>query len=433
MAVAEAIAEAAADAAVAAAAASASIVALVGETAAGIAADAIMAAIPGLSELGTVGGCLIDASGDILIDTATSTAERIVVRRIADKVIAKASGKFGFSYHNLMTAFSKSYERTAKTASVVKIARASAIAAVNVCCANGTQCAQTMKIKCPPPEAGHSGLLGPSDGGSSTIPVAGSPLTWRNGLPSYSGVGASRVIHFPLNMICGDTPTTVHTFAAATTCYQATLRNLRLQIEMSKRWRNVAQHPCTSLLYGATEDPFDDYCTVFRVPYSFASFDTGINGTKRIYYSEAPFCKSMEEATRSMLLASKVLPPDGLIPFFWSPTENCDLPRPGVRVRRIGPPLPVPTDDDMPTIMWTVLWVILGLFGTVLLAAGINAALHLHTHGLIRELPKRLSNWASAHDEDEDEVDERKGSDASVAGPTKESKPLFRVRLPTDK
>lgn len=371
--------------AIAVASAAASAIATITEAAAGIAAELVADAI-GLSGLDT----LADAGVDLATDAVVSEAEKALVRQVANKVIAKLSGKYGLSYHNLLKVFGKSYERIHKTATAVKIAHTAAGAALQVCCQE-TTCKSTTTLTCP---TGNSGrLLSETDRRDQTH------------FPSWNCLGANSDYEFPTTIMCGEQEQTVRTFEEAKRCYAETLRNMRLQMEMSKRWRNVAQHACSVLLYGATEDPNDEYCTVFRVPHSSAVYETEISSRNRtespVYLNEMPYCASLEIATKSMLLAAKVMPPDGLMPFIWAPRSDCTLARPGVRVSRINPILPAP-DDDTDNIVWYVFSIVIGVAAAVVIAAIINVFMHRHTHAQLKKQNDTIKT--SRHDNKDPQV-----------------------------
>ena len=131
------------------------------------------------------------------------------------------------------------------------------------------------------------------------------------------------------------------------------------------------------VLFGATEDPNDPYCTVFRVPESGAT-----DGTAN--YTEVPYCRDMETATRSMLLSSMLFPPHGLKPFVWAPTATCDLAIPGVRVTRIFPRIPTPTPTEAVPLIALCTSIL-----TAIATVGIITCLcHRHTHRLIKSVMK---------------------------------------------
>ena len=372
-------------------AATATGVAVIAESAAGIAASILAEAI-GVTGLDTLASIGLESVEEIGIDYVLSAAARTAVRKVAQKVIAKLSAKhYDISYHNLVTIFSKNYEKVEKTATAVKIARTAGAAAFEVCCTQGEACKKTMALKCPEESEEASGEASEAESNerrlSSGANVTSEDTFGRvNGMPNFNIIGATPDFEFPVAMVCGIQKTVVHSFEDAKSCYLETLRNMRLQVETSTQWRYVAQHGCATLLFGATEDPNDEYCTVFRIGRSGARYDAQRRGGRSVYFTETPQCASIEMATKSMLLASKLLPPDGLIPFFWSPDPTCELPRPGVRVSKMLPPKPLPNDDEAPPILGTVLWLVVSVLGTLLVAAVVGYIMHRRTHSLIRRL-----------------------------------------------
>lgn len=365
---------------IALASAAASAIAAITEVAAGVAAELVADAIG-------VGGLdvLAEAGVDWASDAAISEAEKVLVRQVASKVIAKLSGKYGLSYNNLLKVFGKSYENIQKKASAVKLAHTAAVAALHVCCQD-TTCKGTTKAKCPT-ETNRRSLS----------------ETNRREFPMWNGLGANTDYEFPTTIMCGKQEQIVRTFDEAKRCYANTLKNMRLQMEMSKNWRAVAQHECNVLLYGATEDPNDEYCTVFRVPHSSTVYENEIissnRTTKSIYLSDMPYCASLEMATKSMLLAAKIMPPDGLMPFIWAPRSNCTLARPGVRVSQINPMLPAPNDDTN-DVVWYALAVVIAVLVAVVAAAIINIFMHRSTHKKLDKMD--IFNANTQREEDAD-------------------------------
>lgn len=335
------------------------------------AAFAIALAIPELDIAGisSIAGVALDTGVDAAVDEGASAllqgAGRLLARKVLSTVVDKGAKK---TYSNLLKIYTKAYERHEKIAKKIKTVHLVANAALNTCCLPNSGCAVPLHLKCASESASAS-----FRGGDASFLRAGGAANSSSAWPhSLNHLGATTDLTFPMTQMCGEATQSVDSLAAATHCYEQTLRNLQLKVEMSSGWRSVSQHACNIVLFGATPYPDDGYCTVFKVPASGAA----LGGA---HYTEMPHCATMEVATRSMLLASKTFPPDGLLPYIWAPTSTCELTRPGVRLSRILPSIPMPTPSEaVPTIA------LLSSIGAALLVVGvITTLMHRHTHYLL--------------------------------------------------
>lgn len=351
--------------------AAAAVTATISETV----AFAVAMAIPELDITGisSIAGVIMDTGADAVIDEGTSIILKAGARVIAENVIKKMAEKgVEKSYSNMLKIYTKAYEHAEGTAKKIKNVHLAADAALNTCCLPKSGCSVPLNLKC----ASTSGSL--RVGGAGLLRAGVSSTTLPGWPRSLNHLGANTKLTFPMTQICGGSKKSVGSLAEALHCYEETLRNLQLKVEMSESWRSVSEHECNVILFGATTNISDGYCTVFPVAKSGAT----LNGS---YYTETPHCETMEIAVKSMLLASKTFPPDGLLPYIWAPSASCELDRAGIRVSHILPPIPMPTPTEaVPTIA------LLASIGTALLIIGfITTLMHRHTHNILAKLGRK--------------------------------------------
>lgn len=357
---------AAAATATASAASAASVAAVASGVISEAVATAISALIPGFDVLSSIAEIGVDAIEDTALDAATDAAVKTAGRKVAQSIVDKfARANEKVTYNNLIKVFKASYEKTEKTVKKVKYAQTAAVAAGKICCLSPS-CVQDFKDT---PKITPATLTCKSSTSTRRLSVDGVPGKWR----SFDSVGANTRITYPLQLLCGESVKTVSSFEQAQQCYESTLRDLQLKVSMSSSWRNVAQYECKIILFGATDDPNDEYCTVFRVPSSSAT--DGMSN-----YTEVPHCVDVETATRSMLLASKVLPPGGLKPYIWAPSQTCELEFPGVRTSNIFPSIPSPTSNTNNVISLSLL---IGVAVALVVVGTVTTFMHKKTHNLL--------------------------------------------------
>lgn len=334
-----------------------------------VAAGVIAALLPELdfAALGGLANIALDTGEDVGIDEVLASGAKSTARALAKKMVATFEEKdVKLTYSNILKVCEKSYGKGYSDAEgavkAVKYAHTASEAARKVCCLH-PECVA----------AGGFALSCDNDTTARRLDEGVPSAKWK----SLDSIGANTEIVFPLQQLCGGQVTNVSNLAQAQTCYADTLSTLQLKMDMSSSWRDISQFECKIVLFGATDDPNDEYCTVFRVPFSGAT-----DGT--FNYTEVPHCKDMETATLSMILASKTVPPRGLKPFVWAPTHTCELEHPGVRTTNMLPRIPAPhTTDDVPTLA-----ILVGIAVVLVTIGSATLYMHRHTHALLQKLNK---------------------------------------------
>jgi hypothetical protein len=215
------------------------------------AAFAIALAIPELDIAGisSLAGVALDTGVDAAVDEGASAllqgAGRLLARKVLTKMVDKGVEK---TYSNLLKIYTKTYAKTAKVVKKIKTVHLLANAALNTCCLPNSGCSKPLHLKCAS-ESASASFRGGDVGFLRAGGAANSSSAWPH---SLNHLGATTDLTFPMTQMCGETTRSVDSLAAATHCYEQTLRNLQLKVEMSSGWRSVSQHACNIVLFGAT-------------------------------------------------------------------------------------------------------------------------------------------------------------------------------------
>lgn len=177
----------------------------------------------------------------------------------------------------------------------------------------------TKHLKCPQntpggKNAAHHGCSGRRlSEGNATYPMSTKDVyTWDLFDPT------------PVEMLCGTRGfVNVTNMAEATRCYGDLLASVSVDWSTLPQWSHVEARGCGATLFAGSEDPTDGYCTAVRhgAPTN-AKYVANSYGGDRGHYIETVHCTSMEQATRSMLVASTTNRPEfDLMKFVYG--QNC--------------------------------------------------------------------------------------------------------------
>lgn len=119
-------------------------------------------------------------------------------------------------------------------------------------------------------------------------------------------------------MICGsDGPKTVTNMNDAIECYGKMISDLPVYWAHDPAWkRHISGNSCNTMLFGATDDPTDEYCTYHT---------TGTDDpTSYKHFATVPRCENIEQATISFLDATTGVKP-GMKKFMYAHDPlSCD-------------------------------------------------------------------------------------------------------------
>ena len=162
-------------------------------------------------------------------------------------------------------------------------------------------------------------------------------------------------IPYPVEVLCGSTGfVSVSTFEEAVSCHRQVLRDMSFDWSQSPHWDHiVSRGACNAVLFAASEDPTDSFCTVVRTAQATnALYETNAHGGNRGHYTEVPHCTSVEQATYSMLHAmTNARPEFDLIRFVYTPSHiNCTDAIGVHRVHISGPQMNLPSQSFSSTL-----------------------------------------------------------------------------------
>ena len=199
------------------------------------------------------------------------------------------------------------------------------------------------------------------------------------------------VIPFPVPMLCGARGfVNVTNLEDATDCYRTVLRDASIDWARSDSLAHVrSQGSCGVVLMAGSEDDGDEFCSVKRhsTP-TRAWYVSNPHGGDRGHYTDTVFCVSLEQATRTLLVAMTTDRPDfDLVRYVYG--TNCSTERAGIhRVDIQEPSMTLPSAAASPNTVLsiaalTVALVHLGLFAVFVVVAlslrpGRAASSHAH-------------------------------------------------------
>lgn len=195
-------------------------------------------------------------------------------------------------------------------------------------------------------------------------------------------------IPYPVEFLCGDQGfINVTSFDEAVKCNVETMSEVMIDYSRSKHWPKIVEKGgCKTVLFAASEDPTDEFCTILRLPEGKGSkmkYVKSPYGGDRGSFMDMPYCESMEQLTTSTLAAmTNVSPEFDLIRVIYAPNgEVCSDSVGAHRIVIDGPVLDLPpkvtTGSNMPRPINTTTTTEQKMDHTMIIAILVIGAVHL--------------------------------------------------------